>query len=167
MPTKVCSQCRVTKPLDQFSRSARQSDGHQRRCKACFSAYNKARYAADPERFKLGEAARRRTRGVPVRRTGRDPERLAAWRFAKRCEKYGVTVEWFRTTFEAQGGRCAICRSESPGPHDWHIDHDHATGSARQLLCHLCNVMLGNARDDPSILLAGADYLRQHAGRLG
>lgn len=31
------------------------------------------------------------------------------------------------------------------------------------MLCHLCNAMIGCAREDPAILLAGAAYLRAEA----
>lgn len=49
--------------------------------------------------------------------------------------------------FEAQGGRCAICRqpettraSNGSGAHRLlSVDHDHMTGRIRGLLCHRCN----------------------------
>jgi hypothetical protein len=41
-----------------------------------------------------------------------------------------------------------------------HIDHSHATGQVRALLCGPCNQMIGLAQDSPMTLLAGAEYLR-------
>lgn len=36
---KQCSRCKETKPLDQFSRSAGEVDGHAYWCKQCFSTH--------------------------------------------------------------------------------------------------------------------------------
>ena len=55
----------------------------------------------------------------------------------------------------AQDDRCAICLERSPQ----HVDHDHATGRVRGLLCFLCNVALGHMRDRPALLRRGAAYL--------
>lgn len=49
--TKVCSECGQEKPLSEFNKRRSNKDGHQDRCRACFSRYNKARYHADPQRF--------------------------------------------------------------------------------------------------------------------
>ena len=79
--------------------------------------------------------------------------------------KYGWTVDDFQTQLEAQGGACAICRDTVPGGHNyWHVDHDHSTGKVRGILCHNCNLGVGNAADDPKRLRAMARYLRAHAG---
>lgn len=81
----------------------------------------------------------------------------------RRLQKYGVNRAWYQATLAAQNGRCAICRSKDPGNiRDWHIDHDHVTGTPRALLCHHCNLGIGNFRDNPDLLLAAIKYLRQH-----
>ena len=63
----------------------------------------------------------------------------------------------------AQDGRCANegCRTDAPGPHGWHTDHDHGTGNVRALLCHSCNLSLGNMKDDPVRLEGLAAYIRR------
>jgi hypothetical protein len=57
-----------------------------------------------------------------------------------------------------QGGLCAICKA-APAVH---VDHDHATGQVRALLCFNCNGGLGQFKDDPDVLRAAAEYVSFH-----
>jgi Recombination endonuclease VII len=61
----------------------------------------------------------------------------------------------------SQGGLCAICRM-APAKH---VDHDHATGAVRALLCFNCNGGLGQFRGDPGLLHLAAFYVEHHAQR--
>ena len=75
---------------------------------------------------------------------------------------YGLEPDQYDALVVAQDGRCAICRTDTPGGRGtWHVDHEHGTGRVRGLLCHRCNLMLGNAQDDPTRLLAAVEYLRR------
>ena len=47
----------------------------------------------------------------------------------------------YERLLEAQGGRCAICDQAVAGTIA--VDHDHATGKVRGLLCSGCNTALG------------------------
>ncbi len=49
--TKICTECGQEKPISEFNKNKGSKDGHQSRCRSCFSKYNKARYHADPSRF--------------------------------------------------------------------------------------------------------------------
>lgn len=82
--------------------------------------------------------------------------------------KYGISIDQFIGMLHAQGGGCAICGSLSTGNGlDWSVDHDHAccpgTKSCgkcvRGLLCNMCNLTLGCAKDNPEVLRAAAAYL--------
>lgn len=81
--------------------------------------------------------------------------------------RYGITFEDYQEMLAAQDGRCAICRDE-PDPNGvkatsrLHVDHCHATGRVRQLLCSRCNQGLGYFRDRPDLLEVAATYLRNH-----
>ena len=54
----------------------------------------------------------------------------------------------------AQEGRCAICNNPAKC-----VDHDHATGKVRGILCAGCNRALGFMFDKPALLRRGAEYL--------
>ncbi len=63
----------------------------------------------------------------------------------------------------SQDGKCAICGTTDTGKHmNFCIDHDHATGKIRSLLCNFCNAGLGHFRDNPQLLRKGADYIIKH-----
>ena len=42
------------------------------------------------------------------------------------------------------------------------VDHNHATGKVRKLLCHDCNTMIGKAKEDIQILESAINYLKKH-----
>lgn len=81
----------------------------------------------------------------------------------RRFRKYGVTEEWYVATLAAQGGACAICRTPNPGGKGWSIDHCHASGAARGVLCPRCNTALGLFSDDPEAMRRAAHYVEQHS----
>lgn len=94
----------------------------------------------------------------------RNPDKVKAKHRRKLLKQKGLTQARFDEMLVSQEERCAVCRSPEPGGRgSFHIDHDHATGRVRGLLCHHCNVALGSARDNPSILRAMADYLEAAA----
>lgn len=73
--------------------------------------------------------------------------------------EYGITVDEWHSMLIRQSGRCDICINPMKQPH---VDHCHATGVVRALLCKGCNLLLGNALDNPDILKAAISYLEEH-----
>jgi hypothetical protein len=71
---------------------------------------------------------------------------------------YGVSPEQKQQMLHAQGGLCAICRQSFDLQN---IDHCHATGKVRGLLCRHCNLGLGHFKDDVARMQAAIDYLRR------
>ena len=57
-------------------------------------------------------------------------------------------------------GRCEICGQKTK--RSLCMDHNHATGENRGLLCVSCNAGIGMLGDDPAILRQAALYLEQH-----
>jgi hypothetical protein len=73
--------------------------------------------------------------------------------------RYNLTPEQVE---EMRRAGCAICGTAAGvvGRHgQLHIDHCHATGKLRGVLCSECNVGLGKFKDDPALLRRAAEYL--------
>jgi hypothetical protein len=76
--------------------------------------------------------------------------------------RYGLTQEQYIVLEAAQGGKCAMCRGDQKEGHRFHIDHDHATGAVRGLLCTRCNMALG-VYEQPGFVESADAYLARHA----
>lgn len=102
--------------------------------------------------------------------------------YCKRCERVQQLERKFKDRFNmtpddyyrmeaGQDGKCAICGTSVDDIMDdtrnldarLCIDHDHATGKVRGLLCRSCNVALGNLRDDPQLFKNAIRYLNDHS----
>jgi len=85
-------------------------------------------------------------------------EKVGGSRTYHLTRRYGITAAEADHMLRNQDGVCAICRV-APAEH---VDHDHATGVVRALLCFNCNGGLGQFRDDPHVLRAAAEYVEFH-----
>ena len=75
---------------------------------------------------------------------------------------YGLSLVKYNAMVKQQGGCCAICRTDKFGGYGcWDVDHCHDTGVVRGLLCHRCNMGLGQFKHDVQILRVAADYLQK------
>lgn len=126
---KVCSDCKKKKPITQFQKHRRGAQGVQARCRLCANAA--AKKWRDEHPF---YSAQRTSTGY-----FRDTVR---WNRIR--ERYGITEEQFHALEAAQGGRCAICGKERRLV----IDHCHASGRVRGLLCNACNLVIGHLEQD-------------------
>ena len=106
------------------------------------------------------------TSGGSVQASGREYRKHTCRECERRNAK--ITAEFRRNggyarLYAQQGGRCAICPKHCPSTGSayeiLHVDHDHATGLVRGLLCMACNQTLGRVADDVSLLLSMATYL--------
>jgi hypothetical protein len=95
-----------------------------------------------------------------------NPERYAYLQRRSRLRKYGMTPEDYDALLLAQGGVCAICRTEETDldsrrnkPRSLAVDHDHESGRVRALLCGMCNKGIGAFMDNADLMRAAVNYL--------
>lgn len=90
-------------------------------------------------------------------------QEMLARQMKSQRNKKGVR-ETVAALIAAQGNRCAICgcRGEDASRKRLALDHDHATGYIRGMLCLHCNSGLGQFRDSPELLAAAIRYLQEH-----
>lgn len=105
------------------------------------------------------------------RKLSEDPDTVKRnYRYYSLKYRFGVDEEKYKLLLAQQNGRCAVCGTSDPGTHTrragklqyFQVDHDHATGLIRGLLCRLCNIGLGVFKDDPQRLMAAIRYLSHH-----
>lgn len=135
---KRCRKCGIEKPRTDFYRVKSTVQGIHSYCKPCHNENSAAAQKKD---------GRKRAR--------------ASVRRSHLKTKYGLSYDDFDRILRLQGGGCAICGREKPkGRGDrLYVDHCHATGIVRGLLCNCCNTSLGRFRDDPELLRKAALYL--------
>ncbi len=90
-------------------------------------------------------------------------ERSKKLHLKSRLKGYGLSVEQYESMITEQHGLCAICKTPPTSKRRLAIDHDHADGHVRQLLCQRCNRGLGLFADSLEILDAAARYVRKHS----
>lgn len=86
------------------------------------------------------------------------PCHSAYQRVQKLSRVYNLSVDDYDAMLEAQNGVCAICK-RPPLKNRLAVDHEHATGLIRGLVCWSCNRGLGYWNEDIARLLSACDYL--------
>jgi hypothetical protein len=158
---KRCRICGELKPLEDFHRAAGMRDGHRNECKPCFSAMAKDRYdsKAAVARARRWQQANREKHTAYQAEYRNRPERKRAARDAYYRRTFGITADDVDAMLERQGGGCAICGDLPERLGNLHVDHDHATGVIRGLLCSRCNHAIGLLREDAGLFARAAEYL--------
>lgn len=84
---------------------------------------------------------------------------------SQRLIRYGLTQEAYEALLQSQDYRCSICRlpPRGNGLNDkiLQVDHDHADGRVRGLLCGPCNRGLGCFRDSVEHMTKAIDYIQR------
>jgi len=170
-----CSKCDRTDV--EFERCARKI--RSRQCRNCRRealkswrkrnpdkvAAQKARLRAKPEQQEKARAcskrrwanpeSRRRCTEAHYRRLA-DPVAHAHDLAQKRRYAYGVSEEEYKELLRRYNYACGICHRKDVR---LGIDHDHATGQIRGILCLECNWALGLFRDSAATIRAAIGYL--------
>lgn len=143
--TRECTFCAITKPITDFSLDKR-NNRRFRHCKVCQQKAWKERRKKNPDKH------------------------AAMTRKYHLMDHFGLPVAEYEKMVLMQNGVCAICqKTESMVcPHNGKtfplsVDHDHATGKVRSLLCKRCNMMIGKSSENPQLLRLAADYLERHS----
>ena len=135
MTAKICTNCEILLELEEFNVDKRSIDGRTSCCGNCLNKLARNKHAKDHNIIKNANFRRR----------------------------YGIDLECYNRMFAENGGCCGSCKThQSELSRPLCVDHDHTTGKVRGLLCFLCNLMLGHAKDSIERLEYGINYLKTH-----
>lgn len=92
------------------------------------------------------------------------------WKDSDLQRKFGISLDEYIKMAIAQHNKCAICGDEEKEvrngtPKNLAVDHHHATGKVRGLLCSSCNTGLGKFKDNIKILKNAISYLERYSIR--
>lgn len=144
-PEGICPACKKTK-----------EDNGKRYCNACRDVHRK-RYAEIPKGKCTHCNPKNRRDSMPGRR-----ECVECYDKLIRSE-YGISTDERRDLETKQHGRCAICNDKPHASRRLSIDHDHATGAVRGLLCTRCNTTIGLLNDSPELIRKMLEYCQRHS----
>jgi hypothetical protein len=143
---KVCTDCGERKPITEFQKHRRGSQGVQPRCRPCANA-KAAQWRAEHPYYSAQRTSAGYFRGT------------VRWRRIE--QRYGLTEDQFHAMEAAQDGRCAICGKKRRLV----VDHCHASGKVRGLLCSPCNLAVG-FMESAGWLQSAQAYLLDHPAAL-
>ena len=157
---KQCSQCKQVKPLTEFHKKVG-GNGYRSACKVCRnqSESRAQRYAQNPEKNRARKLAWAKAHPEYIQRKKLRDKELGYYK------RYQVSRRSdYQAILTSQDGKCAICGADRDrvGDKSLALDHDHATGEIRGILCHSCNTGLGLFQDDPARLREAANYLEKY-----
>jgi hypothetical protein len=78
----------------------------------------------------------------------------------RRLSTYDLSPQEYTRLGYLQNWQCAICRTaQNELERGLFVDHSHATGEVRSLLCHFCNSGLGMFKDRVDLLVRAKEYV--------
>lgn len=80
--------------------------------------------------------------------------------------RYGITYNEYLEMILKQGNKCKICEfqftNDKMGGKPF-IDHCHNTGKVRGILCHSCNIAIGNLKDSVELMEKAIQYIKENS----
>ncbi len=138
--TKVCTGCKIRKPVKEFHNDKSQASGITSRCKKCvYIRCQKWRRGMGEKKF------------LAI-------TRKSDWK------KHGIifTQEEYLDKLDSQGGCCAICKvPQIELSRRLSVDHNHKTGQIRGLLCPQCNYIVGAIESNGYRIPMAKIYLKE------
>jgi len=160
MTTKKCSKCGEEKPVNQFHARSESKDGLRGQCKACWNGIRNSNGRHRRAQLKYRKNNPEKCAQLDKAKEAKKPEHYKKMKHRYRLlKRYGLTIEQYNSMLETQAGQCAICGKKMKQPN---IDHCHATGKVRELLCLTCNFVIGGAYEDVALLKSAIKYLERH-----
>jgi hypothetical protein len=139
----ICPKCKL--------RPRKENNGY---CRPCGTQIQRDWRAANPVRSKQKDKEWKT----------KNPEKYKHNKTASVVKRnYGITLVEKELIRKYQNYRCAVCKGVLKIAN---VDHCHATGLTRGLLCWHCNNALGKFRDNPTMLRAAAQYLETPTAEL-
>jgi hypothetical protein len=156
-----------------------QRDAAYRINRAAILARKHELYWSDPEKYRKRAVAfarknremlskKRRTAKFRKQRRSWPSSKLENFKWSWIKHKYGMSRQEYEQMLAAQNGVCAICKQPNKKRDRYggfetrlHVDHCHATGKTRGLLCHSCNAALGLFKENTDSLKAAIEYLQR------
>ena len=155
--------CSEELPLESFGHDKRNKSGRKSSCRSC--ERKMARVSYQKHRQSRIEKTRkyRQQKGERYNKNRREKRHFT--RITEASRKYGISKETVVKLLETK--ICPICGNEMSFDHkDTHawpnIDHCHASGKVRGVICGRCNNLLGRAKDNVTILKKAISYLNQN-----
>lgn len=144
---KRCSGCKETLPRETFGPSKGTFDGLYAYCRAC-----NAKRHDKWRRQNLGYVNAKQREWHR-----KNPDKGASYELK---QNYGISLDTYNAMLAEQSVRCAICKRSEPGGRGrFHVDHCHDTGTIRGLLCHACNLGIGQLKHSAEILKEAIKYI--------
>jgi hypothetical protein len=163
---KICSGCKIEKPLREFHMRRKANGERHDRCKDCRKGEGNIELRKATAKTWREENTKKRAAVQKVwNETHREHRR--EYEIVKR---YGITLTQKDELLAAQGGVCAICGTNKPARR-WVVDHDHTCCSGiktcgfcvRGILCESCNAGIGSLQDNPEVIRQAAKYVESRS----
>lgn len=153
---KECSRCHEIKPIEEFGKTTAKTKigwAWRSQCRECGRASCR-KYGAE-NKPRRNERLRDWRKQNPHAATANDKRKRLRY-------KYGLTPEALDDLYARASGQCEVCGSATAR---LCVDHCHATGRVRGILCPSCNTFLGRVENNGIILQKLTEYLAERCRR--